>query len=69
MILFLSVMCGLLLCACIYLVYLLNNREVDKNNNFIPDSLDSRCVEMKADLKKIKESLDIVADDLYKSLS
>jgi len=50
-------------------VYLLNNREVDKNNNFIPDSLDSRCVEMKADLKKIKESLDIVADDLYKSIS
>ena len=69
MILFLSVMCVLLLCVCGYLVYLLNNREVDKNNNFIPDSLDSRCVEMKADLKKIKESLDIVADDLYKSIS
>jgi len=46
-------------------VYLLNNREVDKNNNFIPDSLDNRCVEMKADLKKLKESMDIVAQDLY----
>ena len=69
MILFLSVMCGLLLCACIYLVYLLNNREVDKNNNFIPDALERKTEETKADLQKLKDSLEIVAEDLYKFLS
>ncbi len=69
MCLFLSIMCAILLCVCVYLVYLLNNREVDKNSNFIPDALERKTEETKADLQKLKDSLEIVAEDLYKFLS
>ena len=66
MTLFLAVMCLLLLCVCAYLIYLLNNREIDKNNNFIPDSVDSKYAEVKSDLKKLRESIDAVAKDIHK---
>ena len=66
MTLFLAVMCLLLLCVCAYLIYLLNNRDIDKNNNFIPDSVDSKYAEVKSDLKKLRESIDAVAKDIHK---
>ena len=66
MTLFLAVMCLLLLCVCAYLIYLLNNREVDQDNNFIPDSVDSKYAEVKSDLKKLRESIDAVAKDIHK---
>tara|TARA_R110000796_G_scaffold157704_1_gene274397 strand:- start:2445 stop:2612 length:168 start_codon:yes stop_codon:yes gene_type:complete len=54
---------------CSYLVYLLKNRDLDVNCNFIPDALEKKAEETREDLQKLKESLEIVADDLYKFLS
>lgn len=69
MTLFLSITCGILLLMCSYLVYLLKNRDLDVNCNFIPDALEKKAEETREDLQKLKESLEIVADDLYKFLS
>ena len=69
MCLFLSIMCAILLCVCVYLVFLLNNRDLDENGNFIPDSIEAKAKETKADLEKLKDSLETMTSDLKKLLS
>ena len=68
MCLFLGVMCAILLCVCVYLVFLLNNRDLDENGNFIPDSMEVKAKETKADLEKLKRSLETMAGDLHELL-
>ena len=68
MCLFLGVMCAILLCVCVYLVFLLNNRDLDENGNFIPDSMEVKAKETKAELEKLKRSLETMAGDLHELL-